>query len=534
MSAQKPLVALLLALLGTSASASAQDCAPVERPSDARLLRQLSLDLLDRIPTEAEYATVLAGQRPEDAIATMLASEEFFGMMRGYHRGLLWASEDPEELSTRELQIHRVGDSQVYYDANAGSVYRGAGNVSCVDIEHTAFDAEGHVIPLVERYMGGLVDGHPAPANAERCRTGSGCRLDGWVRVSPYWAPETTVKACAYDAQTAAVGVRGLMCEERGNDRGCGCGSTLERCVVRGGTAEEIADALEEEPLRIFERVMRDPSASYFDALTTRTTEINGPLATYYSHAASTTSHDASMQGVPELPFSETTFRSFERGPEHSGVLTTRAFLTRFASQRARANRFATAFLCQPFIAPSEGLPASDAPCSQNPNLSERCGCAACHQRLEPLAVHWGRWDINGDYGFFSTAQHPVRNPSCATCASGACSDACDTYYVTQTVSGAGEEANLGMLNVLAWRSPEEVAALDLGPAALVQTPSYRTAMQSCAATTLAERFLHRPLTVEESATWVPELAATFRDSGEHVQALVEAIVRDRRYLATR
>ena len=48
-----------------------------------------------------------------------------------------------------------------------------------------------------------------------------------------------------------------------------------------------------------------------------------------------------------------------EAGPAHAGVLTSPAYLLRFQTHRARANRFHVSFLCQPFVAPDGGLPAT-------------------------------------------------------------------------------------------------------------------------------------------------------------------------------
>ena len=44
---------------------------------------------------------------------------------------------------------------------------------------------------------------------------------------------------------------------------------------------------------------------------------------------------------------------------QHAGILTSPAYLLRFQTNRARASRFADAFLCEPFTPPAGGLPAS-------------------------------------------------------------------------------------------------------------------------------------------------------------------------------
>ena len=543
-------VALAIAMspLGVTAQ-SPVECAPTPRTDRLRLLRQLSLDLRGRIPTEAEYEAVRPlTDVPEETLVAMLTSEDFFSTMRGYHRGILWSSlgEITDLVDNRhDLRAARIGANTVYYSGNAGAVFRNAGQVSCVDIEHTRFDAAGHALPLVEGYRTGTVMGAAAPRSAERCEAAAaGCRIDGWVLVRPYWAPDTEIRVCAFDAQAAATGLTMTSGAPTrcGNalprDAGCGCGPDLRYCVSggAGGSEQAIARALEEEPLRLFDRVLRDEDASYFDAFTSTESEVNGPISHYYRYASVGVADDDSMAALPDIDFTDAEWRAVERGPEHAGVLTTFAYLLRFASHRARANRFTTAFLCEPFQAPADGLPPATDPCSSDPNLSTRCGCATCHERLEPMAAHWGRWRFNGDYGFVDETTLPRFNETCASCAEGRCSDFCDTFYVTRDVSSHPMERELwlGTLQVIAWRSETESMALDQGPSALLAQEDTRARMASCSARTLAEHLLHRELTSEETLEWVPELTATFADSGHRFPALVRAIVTNERYRSIR
>lgn len=543
---------LLLTMISGAASAAAQspvECAPTERTDRLRLLRQLSLDLRGRIPSEAEYEAVRGlTDVPGETLAAMLASDDFFGVMRDYHRGILWSSlGEIDDLvdDRRDLRAQRVGASTVYYSGNAAGTFRGTGQVSCVDVEHTRFDAAGHALPLVEGYRSGTVLGAPAPRNQARCAAAaSGCRIDGWVRVRPYWAPDTEIRVCAFDAQTATTGLtttggRPTSCRAGVvRDAGCGCGPALRHCVSggAGGSEQIIARALEDEPLRIFERVLRDESASYFDAFTTTESSINGPLAHYFRYASAGVVDDSSGTEVPEIDFADREWRSLDRSDAHAGVLTTFAYLLRFASHRARANRFTTAFLCEPFQAPSGGLPPATDPCSSDPNLSTRCGCASCHERLEPMAAHWGRWRFNGDYGFVDASRLPLFDESCANCAEGRCSAFCDEFYVTRDTSSHPTEREmwLGTLQVAAWRSEAEAAVIEEGPRALIESEGTIERMASCSARTLAQHLLHRELTSDEQLEWIPELAAAFEASGYRFPELVRAIVTDDRYRAIR
>ena len=88
----------------------------------------MSLDLLGRIPTEAEYAAVRESGDVDDTIVdAMLTSDEFLARMRGYHRALLWGSlaGTPNIVNARHrLSLARVGARDTYYSPAASSLYR--------------------------------------------------------------------------------------------------------------------------------------------------------------------------------------------------------------------------------------------------------------------------------------------------------------------------------------------------------------------------------------------------------------------------
>lgn len=542
------LALLASALLGFHASrveaqTPAPICAPIDSIDRFRLLRQISLDLLGRIPTEAEYAMVRSADDVEDAVVdTLMESEEFYEVLRRYHRSLVWGSlADVTAMvnGRRRISLQAIGDNQVWWAPLAGTLYRGD-NVSCVDIEHTRFDADGHPVPLVTGYRSGTVNGAPAPRNAARCTDGAGCQIEGWVWVNPYWAPSTRVRVCAFDAQAISTGIpaaNGTEVECTPNmvsNAGCGCGPNLRFCLTPE-TDTQVREALVDEPLRIFESVIRE-GRDYFDALTTTDTYMNGPAAHYYRFTTAGVTFDTQHESIPDLAWNEGEWTKVARTEMHSGVLTTLLYNMRFASHRARANRYFTAFMCQPFEAPSEGLPSSTDPCSSDPNLSTRCGCATCHERLEPAAAHWGRWRFNNQYGWQSASQLPLVNRSCATCAEGRCSNACNLNYVTadNATNDAEHEMWGGTLTVAAWRTEAEQAVIDVGPRALVQREGTMDGLERCAARTIAERLLGRELTAEEGLDWLPSIVSDFAASGHDFKSLIRSIVRDARYRAIR
>jgi len=501
---------------------SPEICAPVEQLDKYRYLRQLTLDLYGRIPTVEEYERLHTLEDvSEEIIDEMIGSPEFYAQLRSYHRNLLWAN-----LGERNLigpTIRETGDDtfRVWLNRNKRDNYRGR-EVSCLDMEHTNFDTDGRALPMIENYLEG------------DCAGGEGCTMDGWVEVEPYWAPGTTIRVCAFDAQphtdaTPRDDGEPRTCDQVGdNDPLCGCGSDLRYCAAEGGDGnyDAVLEALLEEPMRIFEQVIAS-GEPYMNALSTRTTAMNGALAHYYRYLAR--DNDSELKNAPDLPYNAD-WQRVEREPYHSGILTTLGFLRRFASHRARVNRLYTAFLCTPFQAPSGGLPPATDDCSQNPDLSSRCGCAACHETIEPATTHWGRWEEGDDFVYLEDIS--TFNDNCANCEKGNCSNFCKTFYITrelETTPGSVDD-ELGKLKTIAWRTEEEAAALDVGPSALVNRPEYQQQIASCAVQSFAEQVFGRELSAEERTSWLVEKTGNFAANGQDFLGMVKDIVSDERY----
>lgn len=306
-------------------------------------------------------------------------------------------------------------------------------------------------------------------------------------------------------------------------------------------------DAIEQEPLRIFDDVLRN-HRDYFEALTTRHTFVNGPLAAYLRTSGGGVVYDID-EPIVDMPY-DADWTAVTRGSTHSGVLTTMAYLERFTSERGRAHRFIQAFLCSDFssisLPPAQPQPPID--------LAQREGCNGCHASLEPLTQYWGHFRINLDFGTLDdgsgtfatlgTSTMNPRAPTCATCArtSGTCPEYCNLYYWTYDNSPSWDRTHVGQLQVAAfdWSSPgldDDRARFDGGPAALVATNLARTdphapsPMESCAVEQRAESLLHRHLTADERSHWLPALADAFQASGVHdFRDLERAIVNDPRY----
>ncbi|MFO0650053.1 MAG: hypothetical protein U0326_27780 [Polyangiales bacterium] len=364
-------------------------------------------------------------------------------------------------------------------------------------------------------------------------------RREGYRMMRPYWAEGHWVKVCAYEAQDRSNSVyTGAMCNPAARiDASCGCGPDGVYCSPSQGrlsalptaTERRIREALNEEPLRIVASVVaRDED--YYNAYTTRRSFITGPLSTLFreqtarmSGLSVTPPADASM--LPRVDYGDETWHEYVRGPEHSGVLTTAAFLGRFPTWRSRINRFRTALLCRPFEPPAGGLPPPEDACNREPNLAHRCGCQHCHSSIEPLSAYWGRWAERSSI-YLDPSTFPAYDPNCAQCANTGqfCTARCRSFYVTSVTDGDGSRY-AGTLFSALYRSPDEMNRMEQGPSALVAQALSNGEFQSCTTTTLWRRLVGRPMNEDETRRVLPELLRQFEASQHNYRALVRAIV---------
>ena len=185
----------------------------------------------------------------------------------------------------------------------------------------------------------------------------------------------------------------------------CGCGIGLERCMPGAGSqneppafvmpahtplgAELPFDATPQAPAswtrlwwgeeaRHFLDRIFDGDRDFREILTSRATEVNGPLAQFYRSMAGATCCGGGADigysqpeplfepgQIPEALVPEDTATWLpvaDRGPHASGILTMPIFLAKYGSRRARAHVVYSAFLCKDFIADAVKLAPSDDP----------------------------------------------------------------------------------------------------------------------------------------------------------------------------
>ncbi len=260
------------------------------------------------------------------------------------------------------------------------------------------------------------------------------------------------------------------------------------------------------------------------EVLTSPGTVVNGPLSQFYRGMASTTCCGNGINfdyaeptslfetaRVPNLlPQQLATWQRVEnRGPNAAGVLTMPIFLTKYGTRRARAHIVYNAFLCRQFVAENLQLQPST-----EPNLMVRSGCAACHVALEPLSAYFARVQESG-WTFYPAQQFPVQNTNC-NMRGGALPGTCSTFYDPQFTTPTN-----GMLRG-AYGSTTNA---DAGPVGMGRAITAMPEFAQCAASQVAESFLGRSLTRDDTLLR-EQLTAALRNGGFHPRALVRAMLR--------
>ena len=330
----------------------------------------------------------------------------------------------------------------------------------------------------------------------------------------------------------------------------CGCGIGLERCLPSSSFQNESAAFVmpQRTPLGTtmpFEANPQTPASwirlwwgeeanrflddifsadrDFRDVLTSRTTQVNGPLAQFYRFLAGASccgpGADAGYSqpdplfdpaAVPSALVPEDTATWLpvaDRGPHASGILTMPVFLTKYGSRRARAHVLYNAFLCKDFIADSVKLSPSD-----DPDLTKRPGCSSCHQTLEPMAAYFTRIQ-ESDWTWLPASIFPMTQATCKKKPSGLCKQIYDPAF--DKLRGA-------------YASPTHA---ETGPSGLAQDLVTAPEFAPCVVENVAQSLLGRTLAPEDDA-WKLQLVKTFVDGGYRMKALVREILKSPRYRA--
>lgn len=475
--------------------------------------RALSIDLRGVAPAYAEYTALHDIEDvPEAMVAGWLETDAFADRAVRQHRDLMWGNVTNVNLFNTRARLARWNVSGgIYWVSNRAITYRGD-RVQCLN-QAATFNADG----TVQTFESIAADGDVS-------------QREGWVTVNPYWAPQTTVKVCWYDAQVASVSPSGTDCAQRDglSDVGCGCGPNMNFCHYGSVNTEVTGAFATDVELRVAAMIQEDEP--YTALFTSKRAFVNGPLVHYLKYQ---TPFHANFQVVPspitaaELPALEyadkNTWVEIELGDHHAGILTSFLFLARFQTQRARANSFYNNFLCQPFQPPQGGIPINEEALNVA-DLQERAGCKYCHSLLEPSAAFWGRY-TEGGAGYMHADEYPAFSDECYTCATigQQCSPKCTQAYLTKAPDPE-QVPFLGMLKSYEFRKDEHKINVEMGPEVLALTAVVDHRLPTCVAHTTAKWLLGRELYPEEG-DWLADLAVDFVQSEYSYAKLVKAIV---------
>ena len=478
-----------------------------EQLSPPRLLRSLSLELRGTLPSPSEIAEVQEeGLVPDHLLDDMIDSPEFAQRVVRLHRDLLWNKVTNVRLLTASAMMAKETGTNLYWRGTVSTTYRGRA-VSCLD-EPARWDNFGVLVTTPQS---------------------DGSQREGYVMVAPYWDPSTPVKVCAFDAQKGTISPSGTPCDSREGfqDKGCGCGPDLRFCSTYA-LLTTVLDGMGGDVDRRIQSLIEE-DRSYLDLFESPLAYVNGPMAyflRYQAHLPANITFSPPMADpadLPDLPFTATTtWVEVDLPAEHAGILTSPAYLLRFQTNRARANRFHNAFLCDPFQAPSGGLPEQEG--IPILNLQKREGCSWCHAELEPSAAYWGRWSDSGA-GWLDPDTYSAQRSDCSACALGGgnCPTLCKRYYITDPLS-AEEDPWLGWFKPYEFLSSADQSHVELGPRHLAQLAVVDGRLPVCVARTAVKWLLGREAT-EGEEPWVQQLALDFVAGGYHYRDLVRDIV---------
>jgi hypothetical protein len=517
------LLVAAVAVVGTSAMLAAspvhalppadQGSCPTATPELDKYeqLRATSLDLRGNVPTMQEYAELdTLTALPANTIDKWLNGADFAAQAVRVHRDMMWNSISNVRPFQASTSLRYESKIKLWWRSGGAFAFKARGNrVVCLN-EPVSYDSGGDIVykPQVD-----------------------GTKREGYVMVTPYWAPDTKVKVCAGDAQAGMTSPNGVKCDTLGYgfDPACGCGPNLRWCItgaLQGQITRSWAMALDMQVRDIIQE-----NRPYTDLFTEKVAYVNGPIVFFWRFQAKIATR-LRMTPAPlddaQLPYLKWTdvnkWVKIKLGPEHAGILTTPAFLLRFQTNRARANRFYNTFLCQPFQPPESGIPVSAADVLKQPDLQKRAGCKYCHALLEPVASFWGRWTETGA-GYLDPGDFPSFSAKCEKCAKTGqgCTNDCKRYYFIKALSQP-EKDFLGVLKGYVFLQPVHEKNVSYGPKLMALEGVADGRLTSCIAETTARRLLGRELSADERL-WAKKLAVDFAQSNYSYRNLVQSIV---------
>ena len=497
-----------------------------------------------------EYQKVSGKSQDDPVFGTLvddwLESEDYRLHMRRYHMDLLWTNPAGASFMDGGHTLFPVSPNIPVWWLPAkqrSQRYRGGnGTHACQNVAQIA---------LQPGYQLGDVPNCP-PAGTDN--VGPFCQ-EGWVKVNPFFDPKIELKVCAFEAQVAATYIQpqgpnyfnsgtAARCDQRQarSARGCGCGPKLRWCLFERtyDAKKEIWAAMQEQLLRLVDDYTLG-GKPYDEMLTTKTSYSNGLIDHYLKYQAAGNNYTSvynrpgdDAAALPKDPqWTDTTWHASTRPGPHAGILTLPAYLLRFQTGRARANRFRIAFLGQYFLPPSTD--DSEGCSSDASDLTKRCVCRGCHQILEPLSSYFGAFAEAGSSMLTHFAKETDTIEGCATQVPPGTTSVCGRFY--RPVAKGGQTVyRVNPLEFADDHADYEVN-YDQGPAGIVADEALKLlsgksySVLAWSTTRKLFKFLaHRELSVAVGSSsneqeLLDELAGGFQESGFDFRGLCRAIV---------
>jgi hypothetical protein len=498
---------LLALALSAAPTSHASELSPYLAPERTLLehARAVSLDVRGVVLTLDEVEAIrTAGELDDATLDSWLASEGFADQVVRHHQTLFLNNVDPYGERLRYLRGYYASSGYIFY-----TYYR----------QHQLRD-------------GGACTGYDADVNAlnqpQSWITRSDGSIDeGAVDVVPWWDSTVTLRVCARDAQLTEISSSGNDCRtlEGDGDTECGCGPNLKWCnfEYRSGHEDFNRSMSEAISRRVWDVVYED--RDYTTLLTEPSIYVNGPLVDFYKNRVGFSNVfelPVPVEDLPDIPRDDfDTWVNLPTDTHYAGALTEPGWLLRFTTNRGRANRFFTEFLCGEFLPPEGGI-MEIAEENPTPDLSQKPVCMDCHTVLEPWSAYWGRWRESGTV-YYSEEVYPTYSEECAACAPYCGSTTgCGDYMLNP--EHPHEEPYVGYFKPYVFLFGDMQDHPTMGPALWAETISDDGRLARCAAEKAAIWLLGKPER-EISAEVIDGWADDFTASGLSYQALVRAIV---------
>ena len=476
------------------------------------LARAMSIDLRGTVLTPEEIASIEESGTIEDSlIDDWMQSSAFEEQVIAHHKFLFWNNVDFQiNANTRILRGYsRLGYTNLYAYYRSG-VLRGTYHTQCSDYPADVNELNQPQSWITRDYYGNESE--------------TGWKDEGYVWVTPYWDMDNPRKVCAFDAQLTEVSSTGTDCSTAAavNDSECGCGENLKWCSTlsqENKVESSISKALSERV-----RLILQNEQPYSALLTDPTTIMNGTMVEWYKNRSNFSSALSSPVPLEELPAlssdQEDTWVSVPVEEHHSGVLTEPGWLLRHQTNRGRASRFYSSFLCREFQAPAGGIKelVEENP---TPDLSRKPVCKDCHVLLEPWSAYWGRWSqAGGKYN--SPEEYPIYSDDCEEC------EACTFSYCKNNYLLNSNHPHQDLF--VYWYKPylylqaDDVENPTIGPRKWVDEIVSDGRFAQCASQKAAI-WLMGWSSDEIDYDWIQQWSADFEASGLDYRTLIRSIV---------